>query len=389
MRISEKVEKLQPSGIRAFFDLVLGMPEVISLGVGEPDFPTPWKIREAGIYALEKGSTTYTSNKGLYKLRLCIARYLRNKFGLRYNPDEEILITVGVSQGVDLAFRAILNQGDEVLVPTPAYVAYSPAVELAYGKAVEIKLDCKNGFKLTPDLLRRHISRSTKAVILNYPVNPTGASYTKTELARLNAVIQKRGLLTVTDEVYGDLTYDFEHTAFATLKGAKANTVYLNGFSKAYSMTGWRVGFACGPRDLIAAMTKIHQYTMLCAPTVSQFAAAEALEGGDVSIEEMRREYRRRREVVVEGFNSMGLPCARPQGAFYVFPSVRRFGLPALEFAKRLLEKEKVAVVPGSAFGSGLEGFVRVSYATNMDKLKEALLRIKRFLKGLRAKKHF
>ncbi len=378
--ISKKVEQMQPSGIRAFFDLVLGMKDVISLGVGEPDFVTPWQIREAGIYSLEQGFTSYTSNKGLYKLRLGISRYLKTKHKLLYSPDEEMLITVGASEGMDLVLRAILEPGDKVLVPNPSYVSYGPLTELAGGEAVYVDT-IKNNFKLTPKILEKHIDDKTKALILNYPTNPTGVSYTRKELAEINKVLLKHKVLCISDEIYGDLTYDFEHTVFATLPGARSNTIYLDGFSKGYAMTGWRVGYACGPEDIIAAMTKIHQYTIMCVSITSQMAACEALQAGRQSVEEMKREYKRRRELIVDGLNKIGLTCHMPQGAFYAFPCLKKTGMKSMEFATRLLKEEKVAVVPGTAFGSGLEDYIRISYASSMDNLKEALLRMERFLK--------
>jgi aminotransferase len=378
MQISKIVEKMQPSGIRAFFDLVLGMKDVISLGIGEPDFVTPWQICEAGIYSLEQGFTGYTSNKGLYKLRLGISRFLKNKYGLDYSPDEEILITVGVSEGLDLLMRAIINPGDKILVPQPSYVSYGPVTELAGGMPVYIDTS-KDGFKITPKLLEKHIDKKTKAIVLNYPNNPTGVSYRRKELEEINKVLLKHKILCISDEVYGDLTYDFEHVAFPTLPKAKNNTVYFNGFSKAYAMTGWRVGFACGSREIIAAMTKIHQYTIMCVSITSQMAAAEALVSGRRSVEQMKREYNRRRELVVSELNSLGLKCQRPQGAFYVFPCIKSTGLSSMEFSRKLLEEEKVAVVPGTAFGFG-EGYIRISYASSMENLKEALIRIKRFV---------
>ncbi len=379
MKISKVVEKMQPSGIRAFFDLVLGMKEVISLGVGEPDFVTPWQIREAGIYSLEQGFTSYTSNKGLYKLRLGIHRFLKNKYGLDYCPDEEILITVGVSEGLDLLMRAIINPGDKILVPQPSYVSYGPVSELAGGTPVYIDTS-KDGFKITPKLLEKYIDKKTKAIVLNYPNNPTGVSYRRKELREIEQVLSKHKILCISDEVYGDLTYDFEHVAFPTLPKAKNNTVYFNGFSKSYAMTGWRVGFACGPKEIIAAMTKIHQYTIMCVPITSQMAAAEALVSGRKSVEQMKREYNRRRELMVVELNSLGLKCSRPQGAFYVFPCIKSTGLSSMEFSRKLLAEEKVAVVPGTAFGNCAEGYIRISYASSMDNLKEALTRIKRFL---------
>jgi aminotransferase len=380
--ISNKVRNMQPSGIRAFFDLVLGMKEVISLGVGEPDFVTPWQIREAGIYSLEQGFTSYTSNKGLYKLRLSLSRYLKNRFGLDYSPDDEILITVGVSEAVDLALRAIINPGDKILIPTPGYVSYGPVSELAGGIPVYIDTS-DNNFKLSPEALEKAIDKRTKAVVLNYPCNPTGVSYTRLELDALKKIILKNSLLCITDEVYGDLTYDFQHTPFATLPGAKERTIYLDGFSKSYAMTGWRVGFACGPKEIIAAMTKIHQYTIMCVSITSQMAAAEALQSGRKNVEEMKREYRRRREFVIEALNRIGLKCLKPQGAFYAFASIEKTKLNSLDFCQQLLRKQKVAVVPGDAFGKSGQGYIRISYASSLENLKEALNRIETFLKGL------
>ena len=381
--VAKKIEQMQPSGIRAFFDLVLGMKDVISLGVGEPDFVTPWQIREAGIFSLEQGFTSYTSNKGLYKLRLGIHNYLKNKHKLEYCPDEEMLITVGVSEGMDLVLRAIINPGDKILIPNPSYVSYAPLSELAGGTVVHIDTQ-KHGFKLTPKDLEKHIDKYTKALVLNYPSNPTGTTYTRKELSEINRILLKHKVLCISDEVYGDLTYDFEHTPFATLPGAKENTLYLDGFSKSYAMTGWRVGFACGPKDIIAAMTKIHQYTIMCVSITSQMAACEALHSGRKSVEEMKREYKRRRELMVDGLNKLGLDCAKPQGAFYVFPSVKKTGLTGMEFAQGLLKEQKVAVVPGTAFGGGLDYYVRMSYATNFESLKEALSRMENFLKSSR-----
>ncbi len=370
---------MQPSGIRAFFDLVLGMKDVISLGVGEPDFVTPWQIREEGIYSLEEGFTSYTSNKGLYKLRLSISHYLKNKYGLDYSPDDEILITVGVSEGVDLALRSLINPGDKILIPVPSYVSYGPVAELAGGTPVYI--DTKdNNFRLTPELLEKHIDKKVKALLLNYPANPTGVSYAQKELSEINRVLLKHSLFCITDEVYADLTYDFEHTHFAVLPGAKKNTLYLDGFSKSYAMTGWRVGFACGPKEIIAAMTKIHQYTIMCVSITSQMAACEALHSGRKSVEEMKREYHRRRELVVGGLCKLGLGCHMPEGAFYAFPNIKTTGMKAMEFAQGLLKKEKVAVVPGTAFGKEYDDYIRISYASSFDNLKEALKRMERFL---------
>ncbi len=381
--ISKKVEEMQPSGIRAFFDLVLGMKDVISLGVGEPDFVTPWQIREAGIYSLEQGFTSYTSNKGLYKLRLSLNQFLKKQHGLEYCPDEEMLITVGVSEGLDLAVRAIMSPGDKVIIPTPCYVSYAPIVELAGGVPVIVDTS-KDRCRLTPQVLARAIDHKTKAIILNYPSNPTGVAYTRKELIALHAVIKKHGLLCISDETYADLTYDFDHTYFASLPGAREHTIYLDGFSKSYAMTGWRIGFACGPREIIAAMTKIHQYTIMCVSITSQMAACEALVSGRRSVEDMKREYRRRREFIVGRLNEIGLPCFMPEGAFYAFPSIRKTGLSSMMFSQKLLKEQKVAVVPGTAFGVSGEGFVRMSYASSLENLKEAISRIEIFLKSLK-----
>jgi aminotransferase len=381
--VAKKVEEMQPSGIRAFFDLVLGMKEVISLGVGEPDFVTPWQIREAGIYSLEQGFTSYTSNKGLVKLRLSIARYLKNRFGLEYDPEDEILITVGVSEGVDLAMRALLNPGDKVIIPVPSYVSYGPMTELAGGIPVFIDTT-KTNLKLSPKDLEKAIDKKTKALLLNYPSNPTGSSYTRKELEEIKRVLLKHKVFCITDEVYGDLTYDFQHTPFAALAGARENTLYLDGFSKSYAMTGWRVGFACGPKDIIAGMTKIHQYTIMCVSITSQMAACEALQSGRKSVEEMKREYKRRREFFIDSLNRIGLTCRKPEGAFYAFASIKSTGLSSMEFCQRLLKEQKVAVVPGTAFGKVGEGFIRLSFASGLDNLKEALKRIESFLRSIK-----
>jgi len=381
-KVSRKVKELAPSGIRVFFDLVLGMDDVISLGVGEPDFDTPWKVRESAIYSLEQGYTTYTSNKGLYKLRLYISRHLKSKLNLNYDPDEEILITVGTSEGLDLVMRAILDPQDEVIIPQPCYVTYGPVVDLAGGVPVFIDT-AKSKFKLRPSDLEKACTKKTKALLLNYPSNPTGISYTKKELKELSKVILKHDLFVISDEIYGELTYDYEHTPFATLsEKIKDKVIYLNGFSKAYAMTGWRVGFACGDREIISAMNKIHQYTMLCAPTNSQIAACEALHSCGDSVIQMRKEYHRRRDFVVERLKEMGLLCVKPEGAFYVFCCVKSTGLSAMEFANRLLKEKKVAVVPGTAFGQQYDEYIRISYSYSLDHLKEALGRMESFLKS-------
>ena len=380
MKTSKLVEQIPPSGIRVFFDLVLGMKDVISLGVGEPDFVTPWNVREAAIYSLEEGYTSYTSNKGLVELRQDISRHLNHRYSLEYDPGDEILITVGVSEAFDLAVRAIMNKGDKILIPEPFYVSYGPLVTLAGGKPVFIKLNPENGFKLTAKDILKHCDKKTKGIILNYPNNPTGASYTKQELKAISNAVIKRNLIMISDEIYGDLTYDFNHTPFPTLSGMKERTIYLNGFSKSYAMTGWRIGYVCGPKNIISLMTKIHQYTMLCAPIMSQMAAREALKNGERSTQEMKREYRRRRELIISGLNEIGLTCHKPEGAFYAFPSIKISGLSSMDFAKALLKKERVALVPGTAFGPSGEGYVRISYASSLSNIKEALLRIKRFL---------
>ena len=382
MKIAKKVREIPPSGIREFFELVIGMKDVISLGVGEPDFVTPWNICESAIFSIEKGYTSYTSNKGLYELRLQISRFLKNRHGLNYDPEGEILITTGVSQGLDLAVRSLLDPGDKVLVPAPHYVSYYPITFFTGAKPVIVDTT-RSGFKLTPALVKKHMSKGVKAVILNYPTNPTGVSYSKRELRDLSKVFIKNNLIVISDEIYDELTYDFSHTPISTLHGMKERTVYLNGFSKAYAMTGWRVGFACGPKEIIGGMTKIHQYVMMCAPIMGQVAALEALKSSSTRyVQEMKREYKRRREFIVDRLNEMGLDCPKPDGTFYVFPSIENTGMDCVEFAKKLLKKERVAVVPGVAFGSEGKHHVRMSYATSMPDLKEACLRIERFLRS-------
>ncbi|HAH19766.1 MAG: aromatic amino acid aminotransferase [Omnitrophica WOR_2 bacterium GWF2_43_52] len=380
--ISKVVQEMQPSGIRAFFDLVLGMKDVISLGVGEPDFVTPWSVRESAIFSLEQGYTSYTSNKGMMKLRLQIARFLKNHHEVTYDPDDEILITVGVSEALDLAMRAIINPGDKVLIPEPCYVSYGPVTALAGGIPVYVST-APTGFKITPEAIERHCDTKTKAIIINYPSNPTGVSYSKRDLECLKKAILKHKLILISDEVYDELTYDFAHTSFAALSGLKNNTLYLNGFSKSYAMTGWRVGYACGPKEIIAAMTKIHQYTIMCVSITSQIAACEALQSGRKAVEEMKREYRRRREFVVDNLNRIGLSCNKPQGAFYAFASVKNTSLNSIDFCQQLLKEQKVAVVPGNAFGKSGEGYIRISYASSFSNLREALRRMEIFLKGL------
>ncbi|MFP4687705.1 MAG: pyridoxal phosphate-dependent aminotransferase [bacterium] len=384
-KLSKVVEGLKPSGIRKFFDLVMGMDDVISLGVGEPDFATPWHIREAAIKSIEDGFTNYTSNKGMPRLRSALTNHLREKHYLKYDPEEEILITTGVSEGMDLAMRALLNPGDEVIVPTPCYVSYLPTVLMPGGKVVTVNTGTDGSFKLKPEQLEKAITKKTKILALNYPCNPTGVTYNEEELKKIAEVVQKHDLIVLSDEIYGHLTYEDFHTPFPVLPGMKERTVYLNGFSKNCAMTGMRIAYACGPQKIIGAMTKIHQYTMLSSPTTSQFAALEAVLGGERSIKTMRDEYERRRDLVVRRFHEMNIPCPYPQGAFYAFPSLENIRLDPEEFCTRLLKEQKVAVVPGSAFGPGGERHIRVSYATGYEKLSEALNKIETFLDKLRS----
>ena len=382
MELSKLAEQIPPSGIRAFFDLVLGMKDVISLGVGEPDFVTPWNVREAAIYSLEEGYTSYTSNKGMIELRQDISRFLKHRYGLEYDPEEEILVTVGVSEAFDLALRTIINPHDRILIPEPSYVSYGSLVTLCGGTPVSMRTVAQKGFKITGRDIDAHRDKKPKALILNDPNNPTGAAYRKEELKDIAKAVEKHNLIMISDEIYGDLTYDFDHTPFPSLPRMKERTIYMNGFSKSYAMTGWRIGYACGPKKIMELMTKIHQYTIMCAPITAQMAAREALKNGERSVQEMKREYRRRREFVIAGLNEIGLPCHKPEGAFYAFPSIKRTGLSSLEFSRRLLKKEKVAVVPGTAFGPVGEGHIRISYASSLDNLKEAISRMKRFLRG-------
>ncbi|NYE57467.1 aminotransferase class I/II-fold pyridoxal phosphate-dependent enzyme [Carboxydothermus ferrireducens] len=391
MNLEEKINpvlrQIPPSGIRKFFDLVANTKGVISLGVGEPDFVTPWYIREEGIYSLEKGYTMYTSNQGLLELREEISRYLLRLTGVAYDPVQEVLVTVGVSEGVDLALRALVSPGDEVLIPEPSYVSYGPTTMLAGGKPVYIRTRPENGFKLTPELLEEAITPKSKILLLCYPNNPTGAVMTADDLAKLLPVIAEHDLLVISDEIYAELTYEGKHTSIASFPGMKERTVILNGFSKAFAMTGWRLGYAAGPKEIIAAMTKIHQYTMLCAPITAQKAAIEALKNQNGAVKKMVEEYNYRRRILVEAFSEMGLWLFEPKGAFYAFPDISATGLSSEEFAERLLFEEKVAVVPGSAFGPSGEGFIRISYATARKDLIEALKRIKRFVRKKSLKK--
>lgn len=381
--ISPVVRNIPPSGIRRFFDLVNEIEGAISLGVGEPDFVTPWHIREASIHALEEGYTHYTSNWGMPKLRQEIARYLFHRFGITYRPEDQIMVTVGASEAIDLALRAIITPGDEILVPEPSYVSYMPCVEMAGGRVVSIVTKAEDQFKLTPRALADAITERTKALILPYPNNPTGGIMERLDLEAIADVLKDTDILILSDEIYAELTYGGSHVSIASLPGMGERTVVISGFSKAFAMTGWRVGYAAGPEDIIAAMVKIHQYTMLCAPTMSQMAAIEALRVGYnddyEDVRRMVREYNRRRNLMVKSFNEMGLDCFEPKGAFYVFPSIQRTGMTSDEFCERLLMEQKVAVVPGTAFGPSGEGFIRCSYAYSIEALTEALKRIKAF----------
>jgi len=381
MRISKRVDRLAPSGIRAFFDLVLGMKDVISLGVGEPDFVTPWHVRARAIESLEQGYTSYTSNKGMIELRSGIAAFLKKRHGLDYDPQEEILITVGVSEALDLVMRALLNPGDKILVPEPCYVAYGPVVELAGGEAVFLRTTVETGFKVTPQQIDKAAGSGVRGILLGYPCNPTGTSYNKKELEAISRVVKKHDMLVISDELYDELTYDFEHTPMATLPSMRERVIYLNGFSKSYAMTGFRVGYACGPADIVGAMTKIHQYTMLCASITGQLAAIEAIKNSANDVLSMKKEYDRRRRFIVGALNEIGLSCHMPQGAFYAFPSIKMTGETSMDFAKNLLLQQKVALVPGDAFGRSCSHHVRISYASSYDNLKEAVLRIEKYLK--------
>ncbi|MFN3652037.1 MAG: aminotransferase class I/II-fold pyridoxal phosphate-dependent enzyme [Armatimonadota bacterium] len=386
-RVARAVAEIPPSGIRRFFDIVSQMEDVVSLGVGEPDFVTPWRIREAAIYSLERGHTQYTSNWGLLELRQEVARLLDRTYGVEYRPENEILITVGVSEALDLAMRAILNPGDEVIIPEPCYVSYRPTVSLAGGVPVPVPGVASDSFRVDVDAIERAVTPRTRAILLNYPSNPTGATLRRPELERLAELAERRDLIVVSDEIYAELTYEAAHICFAGLRGMRDRTILLNGFSKAYAMTGWRMAYAAGPPDLVGAMTKIHQYSMLCAPIMSQYAALAACREGDAEVQEMVTQYGERRRFFVKGLNEIGLTCHLPEGAFYAFPSVRETGLTGDEFAERLLMEERVAVVPGSAFGVGAEHHVRCSYAASLDQLREALTRMERFVSRLRAQR--
>jgi aminotransferase len=385
--ISQKVSAIPPSGIRRFFDLLSTMEGVISLGIGEPDFVTPWHIREAATYSLGKGYTMYTSNYGLPELRQELARYLELHYGLSYHPEREILVTVGVSEGLDLALRAILNPGDEVIIPDPCYVAYPSDITLAGGMPISIPTYEENNFVIEAKNIKTQVTKQTKAILIGYPANPTGAVMPKEELSEVAELARKYNLLVISDEIYARLVYGVNHTCFASLPGMKEQTILLGGFSKSYAMTGWRIGYIAANRQLIEAMTKIHQYTMLCAPTIAQMAAIEALKNGESEIERMVQEYDRRRRIMVKRLSEIGLSCFEPKGAFYAFPSIKATGMTSEEFAEKLLMEEKVAVVPGSAFGQYGEGFIRCCYATSLSNIEEALSRMGRFIRKLRVMK--
>jgi aminotransferase len=379
--ISKRVREIPPSGIRRFFDILDSLEGVISLGVGEPDFVTPWHIREAGIYSLEKGYTSYTSNYGLMELREGIAHYLNSRYGLDYDPQKEILITVGVSEALDLAMRAVLDPGDEVIGHEPSYVSYMPCATLTGGKFIPVPTTVENEFKVNAGGIEKRVTPRTKTLMLGYPSNPTGGVMDRTDLEKVAEVAQRHELLVISDEVYERLVYGVNHTCFASLPGMQQRTIHLGGFSKAYAMTGWRIGYAAAQEEIIEAMMKIHQYTMLCAPIMGQMAAIEALKEGEAQVEEMVAEYDQRRRIMVKGFNDIGLPCFEPRGAFYAFPSIKSTGLSSEDFAERLLLEEHVAVVPGDAFGESGEGHIRCCYATSMEEIEEALERMGRFVK--------
>ena len=380
--LSSTVQEIKPSGIRKFFDIANTMEDVISLGVGEPDFRTPWQVRSAGIHALEQSNTRYTSNRGLEALREEISVYTERKYGVSYDPKTEILVTVGGSEAIDMAIRAITEPGDEIIIPQPSYVCYEPITRLSGGIPIIIPTKAENDFKVTPEELRAAMSERTKALILPYPCNPTGAIMEREDLEKLAEVLEGTDIIVLSDEIYAELTFDgIRHTSVASIPGMRERTILINGFSKAFSMTGWRLGYACGPEMLLGAITKIHQYAIMCAPTVSQYAAVEALRSCDDVVKEMTEEYDMRRKLIVNGFNKLGLTCREPKGAFYAFPSIRATGMTSDEFCEKLLYAQRVALVPGTAFGLGGEGFVRASYCYSTDHIREALRRVDCFLK--------
>ena len=386
--LSDTIVQIKPSGIRKFFDIVSEMKDAISLGVGEPDFDTPWHVREEGIHSLEKGRTFYTSNSGLKELRIEICNYLKRSQDLTYDPLKEVIITVGGSEAIDIGLRAMINPGDEVLIPQPSYVSYEPCAILAGAKPVIINLKAENEFRLTAAELEEAITEKTKILILPFPNNPTGAIMEKSDLEAIAEVVKKHDIYVMSDEIYAELTYKGKHVSIASLPGMQERTILINGFSKAYAMTGWRLGYACGPEAIIKQMTKIHQFAIMCAPTTSQYAAIEALKNGDADVAMMRESYNQRRRFLINAFKEMGLECFEPFGAFYIFPCIKEFGMTSDEFATRFLEEEKVAVVPGTAFGDCGEGFLRISYAYSLEKLKLAIGKLEHFITKLRAEKN-
>lgn len=382
--LADNVVQIKSSGIRKFFDIVSEMKDAISLGVGEPDFDTPWHIRDEGIFSLEKGKTFYTSNSGLKDLKQEICNYIMRTQGVEYDVNSEILVTVGGSEAIDIGFRAMINQGDEVLIPQPSYVSYEPCAVLAGARPVIINLKAENEFRLTPEELEGAITEKTKILVLPFPNNPTGSIMEREDLGKIAKIIIKNDIFVMSDEIYSELTYKHKHVSITSIPEMKERTLLINGFSKAYAMTGWRLGYACGPKDIIQQMTKIHQYAIMCAPTTSQYAAIEALKNGDDDVKEMRTAYNQRRRFLMNAFKDMGLECFEPYGAFYVFPCIKEFGMTSEEFATRFLKEEKVATVPGTAFGASGEGFVRISYAYSLDTLKIAMDRLKNFVNRLR-----
>jgi aminotransferase len=382
--LADKVVDIKPSGIRKFFDIVNEMDDVISLSVGEPDFDTPWHIRDEGIYSLEKGRTFYTSNAGLKELKEEVCNYLKRKQGVEYDPKEEVFLTVGGSEGIDAAMRAMLNPGEEVLIPQPSYVSYEPCAILADGVPVIIELKAENEFRLTAKELEEAITEKTKILVLPFPNNPTGAIMERKDLEEIAEVIIKHDIFVISDEIYAELTYKEKHVSIVEIPGMQERTILINGFSKAFAMTGWRLGYACGPKEIIAQMLKIHQFAIMCAPTTSQYAAIEALRNGDEDVAEMKEAYNQRRRYLMHAFREMNLPCFEPFGAFYVFPCIKEFGMTSDEFATRFLKEEKVAVVPGTAFGGCGEGFLRISYAYSLENLKIAMKKLEEFIERLR-----
>jgi len=382
--LSSKIIDIKPSGIRKFFDLVSETDDVISLGVGEPDFDTPWHIRDEGIYAFERGRTFYTSNSGLKDLRIEICNYIKRKQNVDYDPNNEVLVTVGGSEAIDVGLRALLNPNDEVIIPEPSYVSYKPCTLLAGGKPVIINLQAENNFKLTPEELLNAITDKTKLLILPYPNNPTGAIMEKEDLLKISKIIKEKDILVMSDEIYSELTYKTKHTSIVEIEGMKDRTILINGFSKAFAMTGWRLGYALAPAPIIKQMTKIHQFSIMCAPTISQYAAIEALKNGDNDVKTMKDSYNQRRRFLLDAFKKMSLDCFEPFGAFYIFPSIKEFNMTSEEFAMKLLKEERVAAVPGSAFGDCGEGYLRISYAYSIENLKIAVERINNFIDKLR-----